>query len=61
MPVLTTYYEVLLDRYFFDFIFSALIFITEKKNRECNVSLRLLHKTMKKLNSKLDNDTTSLF
>ena len=76
MPVFTTYWEVLPDRYFFEFIFWALLFITKKKKIfitvltlnanflyywPCSVSLRLLHKTMKILNTKLDNGTRRLF
>ena len=31
LPVFTTFKEVLPDRYFFDFIFRVLVFITKKK------------------------------
>ena len=38
-----------------------IFYIIDNAALKCNASLRLLHKTMKKLNSKLDNNIRRLF
>ena len=42
MPVFTTYWEVLPDRYLFDFKFLALVFITKKNFFEIVLTLNAI-------------------